>query len=154
MRCLYLLSQAPATAAQKLTIGQSPKLRTKKRGQYAASSKPRAPTAEERVSAEMEEIGRHPFRARKLDRRIFESAGELGVPKVAARPVTEPTEFQFQADKRSAQPRVRASVSSSSVSPTKRSTSSFRAKPAPKNSGKMPAPKTKTVFKVNYSTYY
>ena len=128
-------------------MGQSPKLRTQKRGQFAAK-KPKAPTMDEKVAAEMEEINRHPFRARRLDRRIFESAGELGVPKVAARPVTEPVEFEFRADKRSAQPRVRASSASASLSPTKRSTTSFKAKPAPKTASKMPAPRSKTVFKV------
>lgn len=90
----------------------------------------------------MEEIQRHPFKARVLDRRIFDSAGELGVPKVSARPVTEPVEFAFRAT----QPRVRNA--STSVSPTKRSTASFKAKPVPKTTGKMPAPRSKTVFKV------
>ena len=90
----------------------------------------------------MEEIQRHPFKARVLDRRIFDSAGELGVPKVSARPVTEPVEFAFRAT----QPRARNT--STSVSPTKRSTASFKAKPAPKTTGKMPAPRSKTVFKV------
>lgn len=133
-------------AAQKITVGQSPQLRTKKRGQYAAS-RPKPPTHEQQLEAEMEEIARHPFKARTLDRRIFDSAGELGVPKVAARPVTEPVEFEFRAEKRLAQPRVRE-LSSTSMSPTKRSTTSFRAKPVPKTTGKMPAPRTKTVFKV------
>ncbi len=95
------------------------------------------------MSAEMEEISRHPFRARRLDRRIFDSAGELGVPKVAARPVTEPMEFEFRADKRTR-------PATTSVSPTKRNTTSFKAKPAPKVTSKMPNPKTKTVFKVSF----
>eukprot|EP00428_Durinskia_dybowskii_P076584 CAMPEP_0170359130 /NCGR_PEP_ID=MMETSP0117_2-20130122/2594_1 /TAXON_ID=400756 /ORGANISM="Durinskia baltica, Strain CSIRO CS-38" /LENGTH=786 /DNA_ID=CAMNT_0010613379 /DNA_START=70 /DNA_END=2430 /DNA_ORIENTATION=- len=139
---------APKSAALKLTVGHSPKLRTKKRGQYAAS-RPKPPTRDEVQQAEMEEISRHPFRALPLDRRIFDSAGELGVPKIPAKPLTEPMEFEFRADKRSSQPRVRGLASSSctSLSPTKRSTTTFKAKPAPKTTGKIPVTRARTVFK-------
>ncbi|KAJ1401385.1 hypothetical protein B484DRAFT_405742, partial [Ochromonadaceae sp. CCMP2298] len=106
----------------KLTLASSPKLRTQERGHLP---KAKLPTQEERVAAEMEEIQKHPFRARPLDRRIFESTGELGVPKVAARAVTEPVEFSLQVDRRSAQPRVRAPPAPVAQEPA------FRAKPAP-----------------------
>jgi hypothetical protein len=137
-------SQAPSNAAQTITVGQSPKLRTKKRGQFAAS-RPKPPTHEEQEAAEMEEIGRHPFKALPLDRRIFDSAGEMGVPKVAARPVTEPHEFEFRSDKRTAQPRVRdlAATVGSAERPAL-----FKARPAPKADRKPPVPRAKTVFKV------
>jgi hypothetical protein len=124
-------------------VGHSPKLRTKKRGEYAGA-KSKFLTHDQKVEQEMQDIQSHPFRARKLDRRIFESAGELGVPKVAAKPVTEPVEFQLRADQRSQQPRVRTSASTS-LSPAKKSP--YKAKPAPK--AKAPAPTVvKAAFKV------
>jgi hypothetical protein len=110
-------------------MASSPKLRTQERGQHIVKAK--IPTQEEREAAEMEEIQKHPFRARPLDRRIFESTGELGVPKVAARPVTEPVEFSLQVDKRSTQPRVRAPLYPPAAVEAEEPPSGFKAKPAP-----------------------
>eukprot|EP00624_Nannochloropsis_granulata_P001555 evm.model.NODE_17682_length_3311_cov_23.115374.2 len=54
---------------------------------------------------EEQEGCRHQFKARPLDRRILESTGEMGVPKVAKGGVTQPQPFHFSTDSR---PRVRA----------------------------------------------
>ena len=40
------------------------------------------------------------FKAKPIDKRIFDSMGELGVPKVAAKPVTETVPFELRIDKR------------------------------------------------------
>jgi hypothetical protein len=87
-------------AAKKLTEAHSPLLHTKQRGQ--TTHKERALSYDERLEAEMAEIGKHTFKALVLDRRIFESNGELGVPKVEAKPLTVPQEFRLELEKKRA----------------------------------------------------
>lgn len=74
----------------------------------------------------MEHIRKHGmFKARPLNRKIFSSTGELGVPKVRARPTTEPQEFHLKVDHRLGS-RSRCSLSSKSVEEFV-----FRARPMP-----------------------
>lgn len=86
----------PANAAKKVTEPHSPLFLSKQRGQV----KEKQPNYEERLEAEMAEMLKHTFKARHLDRRIFESNGELGVPKVEAKALTVPQEFHLEIDKR------------------------------------------------------
>lgn len=67
----------PTTTCHQLTVSRSPKLLTSQRASSAGRSRPLS--HEETIQAEMEKI--KPFKARQLDRRIFSSNGELGVPK-------------------------------------------------------------------------
>ena len=81
-------------AATHLTEAMSPKLQTKKR---ASSTGRPLPKSRETQEAELlEEASNHPFKAKPVDRRIFSSMGELGVPKVAAKPMTVCEEFTFR----------------------------------------------------------
>lgn len=130
-----------------MTVGHSPKLRTKGRGLAHAKSKPMSDA--ERIDVEMEEIKKNPFKARVLDRRIFHSTGELGVPKVAIRPVTEPKEFNLKLEKRS-------TLRSNDVAKTpSESTPVFKARPLPafvvdpSKIAKLPTPACKLNFKVS-----
>eukprot|EP01039_Chlorochromonas_danica_P004620 gene4620-5063_t len=91
----------PEHAAKKLTEAHSPVLKTKQR--CMSASKERPLSYEERIEQEMQEIMRHSFKAREIDRRIFESNGELGVPKVEAKPLTVPQEFHLQLEIRAAE---------------------------------------------------
>lgn len=91
----------PENAAKKLTEAHSPVLKTKQR--CMSASKERPLSYEERIELEMEEIMKHSFKARQIDRRIFESNGELGVPKVEAKPLTVPQEFHLQLEIRAAE---------------------------------------------------
>eukprot|EP01047_Picozoa_sp_COSAG01_P093829 COSAG01_NODE_24873_length_763_cov_1.216867_1_plen_212_part_10 len=52
----------------------------------------------EREAREMAEMPK--FKARALNKKILESAGELGVPKVHKKPLTEPKQFNFKSDER------------------------------------------------------
>lgn len=91
----------PENAAKKLTQAHSPPLRTKQRS--LSASKERPLSYDERLEQEMKEMLKRSFKARELDRRIFESNGELGVPKVEAKPLTIPQEFHLESEKRAAE---------------------------------------------------
>ncbi|GAQ84188.1 putative targeting protein for XKLP2 [Klebsormidium nitens] len=77
----------------RLTVPKSPQLTTAYRARPA-----RGTSSEE---AELEEILKHPkFKARPLDRRVLDSCGEMGVPKVVPAPTTKPEGFQLATDSR------------------------------------------------------
>lgn len=91
-------SHPPATAPGGLTVAHAPVLQTELRSKSAQRS--RVQSREEREEQLMQELQAKPFKARPLDRRIlYESAGEIGVPKVQPRPVTEPVGFELQYEK-------------------------------------------------------
>jgi hypothetical protein len=110
------------------------------------------------LEEEMIAINNKPFKARPLDKRIFESSGEMGVPKVAARPVTEPSCFELKSDARAKQPRVHISIDHDDAGNSVPNTS-FKARPLPAyvtDKSKIPAlpiPACKAEFKVSYSLY-
>lgn len=84
--------RVPASSTH-LTEAMSPKLSTKLRASSTGRPKPKSREEVERET--VEEASKHQFKARPVDKRIFSSLGELGVPKVAARPVTTCEEFTF-----------------------------------------------------------
>ena len=86
-----------------LTIPHTPNLSTKARAAVRKGSVGMVGGRE--GGREEEEECRHQFKARPLDRRILESTGEMGVPKVAKGGVTQPQPFHFSTETR---PRVRA----------------------------------------------
>lgn len=68
----------------------------------------RGPRVKSSSELEEEELQKcQPFKARPLDRRILESAGDLGVPRVPKASLTEPQEFRFQTDSRAESIRTR-----------------------------------------------
>jgi len=142
---------APEQAARHITQPKSPYLRTKRRGDYAAKSKPKS--REEMLDEEMTAIKSKPFKARPLDKRIFESSGELGVPKVAARPVTEPSCFELRSDARAKQPRIHIDHDDQTTSSATAPSTIFKARPLPAyvtDKSKipiLPVPACKTDFK-------
>jgi hypothetical protein len=44
----------------------------------------------------------HQYKSKPVDHRIFESMGDMGVPKVKSRPLTEPVDIHFHSDERMA----------------------------------------------------
>lgn len=82
----------------KLTEPHSPKLMTSVRSKSFSRAVPLS--KEELEAKEMEEIQNKPFKALPLDKRIFESHGELGVPKVSVKPPTIPVDIELRTDKR------------------------------------------------------
>ena len=99
---------------------------------------------------EMAAINSKPFRARPLDKRIFEGSGELGVPKIAARPLTEPVCFELKSDMRAKQARIHVDQDTTMQVPS----TTFKARPLPafvSDKTKMqplPVPACKSEFKV------
>eukprot|EP00899_Mesostigma_viride_P013828 jgi/Mesvir1/22446/Mv17915-RA.1 len=80
----------------KLTQAQEFMLRTTTRSRANSGVKSAA-------ELEEEELKKMPkFRARPLDRKVLESCGDLGVPKVEKPPLTSTHEFKFQTDVRCA----------------------------------------------------
>lgn len=91
-------SHPPATAPGGLTVAHAPVLQTELRSKSAQRS--RVQSREEREEQLMQELQAKPFKARPLDRRIlYESAGDIGVPKVQPKPVTEAVGFELQYEK-------------------------------------------------------
>ena len=98
----------PANAAKSVTLPTSPNLKTKSRCGGANKSRPMS--YEEIVEEQMKGFEKNTFKARPINKRIFESMGEAGVPKVEARPPTEPVEFHLNIDRRASQARIRDSI--------------------------------------------
>lgn len=61
---------------------------------------PQPPSRQQQEDAELAECRKHAFKAKPVDRRVLESTGEMGVPKVASRPATEISEFHLRTDVR------------------------------------------------------
>ncbi len=57
-------------------------------------------TREEEEEREVEEMKRHQFKALPLDPRVLQSCGEMGVPRVDKKPVTQPQAPVFKTDSR------------------------------------------------------
>lgn len=69
--------------------------------QLETALRARPSTAKSRDELEAEELARiPPFKALPLNMKVLESHGELGVPKVTKRPLTEPQEFHLKTDAR------------------------------------------------------
>ena len=139
--------QAPKNAAKKVTLPISPKLQTKRRGDYASATHQK--TYEERIDDEMKEIKEHPFKAKAINKRIFESNGELGVPKVEAKKTTEPIAFNLRLDLRQKSRNDRELIDAK-----KEEVSQFKARPIPafvldrNKAPQLPIPSSKANFKV------
>lgn len=107
----------------------------------------------------MTAIKSKPFKARLLDRRIFESSGEMGVPKIAARPVTEPSCFELKSDARAKQARIHMNNNNNNIdhddSTVVHPSTAFKARPLPAfvtDKSKIPVlpiPACKADFKVS-----
>lgn len=82
-----------------VTIPHTPHLNTEKRSNSVSRQRPQS--FEDKEIEEMEKMKAKSFKARTLDKRIFESMGELGVPKVQPKEVTIPQEFNLLSDRRS-----------------------------------------------------
>ena len=95
-----------APSPRPLTEAHSPDLQTKYRSKSLPSNG--ATAAAGGVSGAMMQAAekklrqQQQFKARPLNRRIFESTGDLGVPKVAARPLTAAKGPVFETERRSA----------------------------------------------------
>ena len=143
----------PAHAAEKLTLAHSPKLLTRTRCDAAARSKATpTPTQVQREELDLAEMRTHAFKARPLDRRIFESMGELGVPKVEARAPTDPMEFHLQTDLRGMEHRQRQQAERQQESASSPNNKAFKARPMPeyiKDASKAPAIPPKVEFTVS-----
>lgn len=114
----------PINAAKRLTEPKTPNLMTKRR----AASERRCSNLKSREvmeQEEMEEIAKNPFKARPVDRRIFESSEPIGAPKVSPRQLTEPQPFHLRIDKRSS---IRSSIAPSTIQENK---GQFKALPLP-----------------------
>ena len=98
----------PPNAAKSVTLPTSPHLKTKSRCSGAKKSRPMS--YEELVEEQMKSFEKNVFKARPVNKRIFESMGEAGVPKVEAKAPTEPVEFHLNIDRRASQPRIRDSM--------------------------------------------
>lgn len=68
-----------------------------------------------------------PFKAREVSARIMQSSGDLGIPKVAKRPITKTREFKFRTS-------IRATSRAQSLSKSIVSNSSTTSLPHPKKS--------------------
>lgn len=113
-------------ASVHLTEAMSPKLSTKMRASSTGRTRPKS--REEMEVDAVAEASKHPFKAKPVDKRIFSSLGELGVPKVAAKPATTCEEFTFHYnEERAAQRLHKAELSDSS----KTTHFHFKANPMP-----------------------
>ncbi|KAF9938597.1 Protein tpx2, partial [Modicella reniformis] len=77
-------------AKRQLTMPSSPVLRTRTRVHKAAA------TTTLKTTRVLQDISQHVgYKANKINRRIFESSGDLGVPKITKRPLTVPKSPAF-----------------------------------------------------------
>lgn len=111
--------------SRRLTESRPPRLLTDARAK--TDYRPKPMSTEDKAAAEFEVLQQQVFKAKPVDRRIFESMGELGVPKVAAKAVTETVPFDFRIDKRAS---VRPLVESPPPAPATNQPS-FKARPMP-----------------------
>ena len=120
-----------ANVCKKPTIPVSPRL--SKRTHHSSSSSSGAPaSADEREAMLMEEIRKHhAFKAKPVDRRVFESAGDMGVPKVAVKAATTVQEFTLRTEARSAAAAKAAAEAAASAAAAAVTASAFKARPMP-----------------------
>lgn len=118
----------PTNAATRMTIPISPKFQTDKRAKVMSKERPLS--QDEQDEALMKEIAKHPFKALPLDKKIFESCGELGVPKVAVREPTIPIDVKLHIDERASSPsRIRGGANETSMNIS--DSFVFKARPMP-----------------------
>lgn len=119
----------PHTAPAGLTVAQAPVLQTELRSKSAQRTRPMSKI--EQDDQLMQEFSAKPFKARPLNRRIlYESAGDIGVPKVQSRPVTEAIGFELQYDKVRASHQAHPSGEGSDAA-VAAAASAFKARPVP-----------------------
>lgn len=111
-----------ANVCKGVTVPISPHFR--KRG----SARPKPLSREEKEAAEMEEAKKHAFKARPVDKRVFESTGDMGVPKVSSRSTTTIREFALRTDVRATVPRVQETKAAKESNVP---SSTFKARPMP-----------------------
>lgn len=103
-RAQHHASSSALSSADTLSISNVPKPRdlTKPRPpQLETANRVRTSTVKSREELEEEELAKLPkFKARPLNKMIFESKGDLGVPRNQKRMVTTPQEFHFRTDER------------------------------------------------------
>lgn len=99
------LSTTSKHQCNKLTIPKSPSFKTSERAKVAVKAKPLSHVEKEEM--EIEDASKHQFKARVMDKRIFNSMGEMGVPKVTSKKPTVPLDNHFESDRRAS---VRASL--------------------------------------------
>jgi hypothetical protein len=114
-------------AATRLTEAQSPMLRTKTRATSTGRPLPRS--YEQTEEQLMAEAGKNQWRAKPVDKRVFDSHGELGVPKVAAKPMTVCEEFTFSYNEERVLQRRQAALASKEKE--EEDQSAFKAAPMP-----------------------
>jgi hypothetical protein len=117
---------------KRLTQPHSPKFTSVTRTKSFSQGQP-VLTHDEQEAKEMEDFQKRPFKAKPVDRRIFESCGELGVPKVSVKPPTIPVEFNLKTEKRGFfSPRAsRKSVLDSQENVEQDTSFQFKARPLP-----------------------
>lgn len=64
------------------------------------SNRPKPASSQELEEAAMAEARKHAFKAKPVDRRVFESMGEMGVPKVVSKANTAFSEFHLRTEAR------------------------------------------------------
>jgi hypothetical protein len=114
-------------AATRLTEAQSPMLRTKTRATSAGRPLPKS--HEQTEEQLMAEAGKKQWRAKPVDKRVFDSHGELGVSKVAAKPMTVCEAFTFRYNEVRALQRRQAALASKEKE--EEALSAFKAAPMP-----------------------
>ena len=87
-----------ANTCKSITQPQAPVFHTDAR----LLARPKPLSREELEEAAMEEALKHTFKAKPVDRRVFESMGEMGVPKVASKASTACVEFHLRTEARGA----------------------------------------------------
>ena len=117
-------SKATSTANKKPTVPVSPRLSKR------VSSHPRPLSTEEREAALMQEIQQHAFKAKPVNKRVFASSGDMGVPKVAVKSATAVIEFSLRTDIRSAARAATAAAEKAAAIAATPSTA-FKARPMP-----------------------
>ena len=85
----------PVNAAKHLTEPKTPKFH-----QIRRSSTIEVKSREEMEQEEMEMLQKRTFKAKPVDRRIFDGAGDLGVPKIQAKSCTEQVPFNLRTERR------------------------------------------------------
>jgi hypothetical protein len=136
----------PESAAQRLTKPHSPKLQTEIRSKSAKRDRPMSHEEMEQKFMEIQQ--KNAFKARSLDRRIFDSRGELGVPKVPVKALTIPMDIELQTEKRATSPRPTARHSMVEVVEDEHF--EFKARPLPstlKQPEKLATPPSKAHFR-------
>ena len=132
-------NHVPENTNKKLTVPFSPGIR-----KSVMYKKPKALSYEEKEKVEMEEAAKHAFKAQPFNKKIFESGGVMGVPKVAAKQSTETVEFNFKSASRA----LSRPSTAPALTASKSDSTPFKARPMPtfnKPDTRSPRPTKKTL---------